>query len=109
MAKIEWKSPIEAMHGKVFAGFGAAKRKSANANGEQYNFSVRYGKRSTTPTSAEQGRWARFKAIALLVATRRTNSTKKIADMAAFKAQSTYKTFTSYLWSICTAEYEAAA
>jgi len=112
MARIEWKFPIEVMHGKLKKGvFGAAKRTIANADGEQYNFSVFYGKRNTElhPVSTgEQTAREDFKAIAALVAARRKNVTKRIQDQTAFEAQTACKTFTQYLWSVCKAEYEAA-
>jgi len=111
MAKIEWIDPIKAMHGKVAGNFGAAKRKLANADGEQPNFSVRYGSRNTSLhpiTEHEQSIRDKFKAISLLVAARRKNAQKRVQDAVAFMNQTTYKTLTSYLWSVCTAEYVAS-
>jgi len=106
MAKLEWKYPIEAVHGALKKKvFGAAKRKLANAEGEQYNYSVTYGQRSKEFTTDEIERQTRFKAIAQMVATRRKDISKRVADHVAFKAQTTYKTFTKYLWSVCTAQY----
>ena len=105
MAKLEWKTPIEAVHGKLYSGFGAAKRKSANASGEQPNFSVMYGKRSTPYSQAEIDYQTKWGAIARMVALRRTNQQQKIADQAAFKAQTEYKTLTTFLWHLAAEEY----
>jgi len=104
MAKIEWKSPIEAMHGKLFEGFGAAKRKSVNQQGEQPNFSVFYGKRSTTPGNAELANRTRFATLSAMYELRKADSAKRLADQAAFKNQSYYKTLRAYMWSKCADE-----
>jgi len=109
MAKIDWKYPIEAIHGALKKGvFGAAKHKSANAKGEVYNYSVNYGKRTTDPSQDEIDHRTKFGAIAAMVGARRNDITKRSQDQAAFKAQSTYTTLRSYLWSICAAQWEAA-
>jgi len=108
MAKLEYEFPIKNVKGKLKDTFGAAKRKLANAKGEQEPFSVFYGKRSTEYTTDEVEHQTRFKAIALLVAQRRKDISKRVQDHVAFKAQSTYKTFTKYLWSICTTQYNAS-
>jgi len=110
MAKFEWNAPISAVHGRLWKGMGAAKRRIANADGEQPNYSVSYGSRDLTNhpiTEHEQSIRDKFKAIALLVAARRKNAQKRVQDAVAFQNQTTYKTLTSYLWSICTAEYLA--
>jgi len=109
MAKIIWKYPIEEVHGALKKKvFGAAKRTSPNAEGEQANFSVLYGQRTKEVSEAERSRWTKFGAIAAMVGARRKNVTKRVQDQVAFKAQSEYKTLTSYLWSICKAEYLAS-
>jgi len=109
MAKLKFYYPIEEVHGALKKKvFGAAKRTTPNAEGEQANFSVIYGKRTAEVTEAERARWTKFGAIAAMVGARRKNVTKRVQDQVAFKAQSTYKTLTSYLWSICKAEYLAS-
>jgi len=108
MAKIEWKTPIEAVHGKLFAGFGAAKRKSPNAEGEQPNYSVFYGKRTKPVSSDETAARTRWGAIAAMVATRRKNATQRSQDIVAFNAQTAIPTMRKYLWSKCIAEYNQA-
>jgi len=111
MAKLEYEYPIKSVRGKLKDTFGAAKRKLANAEGKQDPFSVIYGERNTTAhpiTEHEQSIRDKFKAISLLVAARRKNAQKRVQDAVAFQAQSTYKTLTSYLWSVCTAEYVAS-
>jgi len=111
MAKIDWKEPIEAMHGKIVGDFGAAKRKNANAKGEHYNFSVRYGKRDLTlhPVGTDEAAArSQFSAVSKLVGARRKNAQKRVQDAQAFAAQSTCKTLTEYLWSVCKAEYTAS-
>ncbi len=111
MGKVLWKYPIEEIHGKLRTDFGAAQRKSKNGNGERDPFTVIYGKRDMTNhplSSYEVEARARFAAIRALVEEHRCNITKRVADYAGFKAQSTYKTMNKYLWAICTAEYNAS-
>jgi len=111
MAKLEWKAPIEAVHGKLFKGFGAAKRTTPNAKGEVFNYSVFYGKRNLTlhPLSTDEvTHRTDFAAIMALYSARRADVTKRAQDAAGFKAQSTYTTLRSYIWSVCAAQYAAS-
>jgi len=108
MAHVDWKMPIEAVHGKLFKGFGAAKRKSPNAEGEQPNYSVFYGERKKAVSSDETAARTRWGAIAKMVANRRKNATQRSADIVAFNAQTAIPTMRKYLWSVCITEYNQA-
>ena len=108
MAKISFVYPIEEIVGKLKGKFGAGRHKNPNAKGERNQWTIHYGTRSTAVTSDEMAARDRFGAIAAMVAARKIDNTKRAQDAAAFRAQSTYKTLTKYLWSVCTAEYEAA-
>jgi len=111
MAKLEFAYPIEAVHGKLKGSFGAAKRNTANADGEKVAYSVCYGKRNLElhpVTEQEQARRVKFKAIQAIVAARQTNATKRVQDAAAFEAQSAIPTLKKYVWSVAKAEYLAS-
>ena len=66
--------------------------------------------RSTVPGQDELDARAKFAAVSRAVAARRQNLGTIATDQAAFVAQKDQpdgkKTFTSYLWSICAAEYD---
>ena len=105
MAKLTWKSPIESVSGALYKGedgkksFGAAKRKTANKDGEKINHSVFYGRRSTTPDSAEIARRSKFATRAAAVQSRKASPTQASADKTAFANQSTYKSLNAYIWA----------
>ena len=67
--------------------------------------------RKTPVTSAEQTRQVRFAAIATAVAARAKDLMSVTSDQQAFLAQRDQpngkKTFKSYLWSVCKAQYDA--
>ena len=63
-------------------------------------------KRSTPVSQTELARQLRFKTVSAAVAARAKNPTTLISDQAAFNAQTTYKTFKRYLWSVELAAYD---
>ena len=112
MGKVLWKYPIEEIHGKLRTDFGAAQRKSKNGNGERDPFTVIYGKRDLTNhplSTAEIAARTRFAAVRALVDLHKSDQQKRMADVTAFRAQTTYKTLNKYLWAICAQEYDEAA
>ena len=62
--------------------------------------------RSTPVSQTELARQLRFKTVSAAVAARAKNPTTLISDQAAFNAQTTYKTFKRYLWSVELAAYD---
>ena len=67
--------------------------------------------RSTAPSQDEMLARARFATVSAAVKARKTDLMNISADKAAFNAQKDQpggkKTFKSYLWSVCGAEYDA--
>jgi len=106
MALFEWNAPISAVHGKLWKGMGAAKRKSANNKGEQPNYSVNYGKRTTAATAAELAARTRFATLVAMYNFRKADTTKRILDQTNFRLQSTYKTLKAYVFAQCIAELD---
>ena len=109
MAKLEYSYPITAVHGMLDrkTKFGAAKRVARNQQGESKPFSVRYGQRTSQPSTDELAARARFSAVRTAVKARKLDSLKARTDAASFKEQSTYKTMNAYLWYLCGQEYDA--
>jgi len=107
MAILEWKYPIDAVHGALKKKvFGAAKRKSANNKGEQHNFSVNYGDRKTAVSAAELAARTRFATLVAMYNFRKADTTKRILDQTNFRLQSTYKTLKAYVFAQCIAELD---
>ena len=110
MAKVEFISPIEALHGKIKKSdkIGYARKTIANIFGERTKYTQSYGQRTTPVTTAEKAQRTRFGAICAAVAARRQNASTKATDLANFRQQSYYKTFNQYIWHVCADIYDNA-
>lgn len=64
------------------------------------------GKRSTEYSAAEKAAQLRFGKICKATQTRLADPSKKQADVAAFKAQTQYKTLRQYVWHKCSEEID---
>lgn len=84
------------------------KRAQKNAKGVAIQTIAAIGKRTSAVTALETQNRADFSAIAKLVSEHKSNITQRVQDQNGFKAQTEYKTFKSYLWNVCKAEYEAS-
>jgi len=62
--------------------------------------------RTTEPTADEQLIRNKFSAVAKAVNARMQDMSKLPTDQAAFKNQSTYKTFRQYLWALESEAYQ---
>ena len=105
MAKITCIAPIESISGKLAKRHDVVfnVRKSANAQGERKNYTSMPIRGTYAPTEGQKQQAHRFGLIGKKVAQYRQGA--NFADMkAAFKAQSTYKTLTQYLWHTAAAE-----
>jgi len=71
-----------------------------------YAFAPDRYKRSTEPTADEQLARNKFSAVSKAVTARMQDMSKLPADQAAFKNQSTYKTFRQYLWALESEAYQ---
>ena len=110
MAKAAYKYPIEFISGKVKKSHDIAfcHRKHINGDGEQKNFTMVSGyDPDRTISAGEAQARTRFAAVRAMVRARMVDMSVHDSDMAAFKAQSKYKTFNKYLWHICGEEYDA--
>ena len=109
MAKVTFIDPIDHISGKLSKSHRTCYnyRKAKNNDGINVKYTSIPNPSTAAPSADQQAQRTRFGAIATAVQARKTNPTKKMQDMAAFKAQSQYKTLNAYLWNVCAAEYDA--
>lgn len=114
MSRVVYEDPIHHISGKISKKFrtGYAYRKHANGDGENKAYTYVRGERDMVNhplSTVEMAARTRFATIHALVEHRKSDVSKRSADMAAFRAQDTYKTMNKYLWAICAAEYDASS
>ena len=68
------------------------------------NYTHIRGKRTTALSQSEVEYRTRFGAICKATTARMRDASKMPADIAAFKAQSQYKTLRQYVWHLCSDE-----
>ena len=123
MAKVEWSAGIDSVSGALSkpgknGQHSCAKmllgthRVAATENPNCNRIYLRKPtKRSTAPSQDEMQARARFATVAAAVQARKTDLMNISADKQAFLEQRDTaggkKTFKSYLWSVCGAEYDA--
>lgn len=122
MAKVEWSAGIDSVSGALSkpgknGQHSCAKmllgthRVAATTNPDCNRLFLRKKTKRSTPVTADEiAARNRFAAISRGVQARRKDLTKIVQDQQAFRAQKDnpngYKTFYSYLWNICTQEYD---
>lgn len=103
MAKITYLAPVKSVSGKLSKADKVIYmvRRAATSNeamlANPYYSSV-VGKRSTPYSDSEKAAQLRFGKICTATTQRLNDVSKKTADIAAFKAQSLYKTLRQYVW-----------
>ena len=105
LVKINKKSPHAADQKMVLATHRVAPTEN-NQCSNLYLRGLSSVTRSTPVSQTELARQLRFKTVSAAVAARAKNPTTLISDQAAFNAQTTYKTFKRYLWSVELAAYD---
>ena len=102
MAKVEYAFPVDKVHGKV-----GKKHKVgfAHLTSTGKNFTVVYGKRSTSASSTELGNRAKFAAVCATARERMKDPNFIDLDMIGFSRQSKYKTMWGYVFKQCWDEY----
>ena len=105
LVKINKKSPHAADQKMVLATHRVAPTENTQCS-NLYLRGLSSVTRSTPVSQTELARQLRFKTVAAAVAARAKNPTTLISDQAAFNAQTTYKTFKRYLWSVELAAYD---
>ena len=110
LVKINKKSPHAADQKMVLATHRVAPSESTKCS-NLYLRGLSAVTRTTAVTPDETKARQRFKAVAQAVALRRKDLQHMASDQTAFLAQREEpggkKTMTSYLWSVCGAEYDA--
>ena len=104
MANVEYAFPVDKVHGKV-----GKKHKVgfAHLTSTGKNFTVVYGKRSTSASSTELSNRAKFAAVCATARDRMKDPNFIDLDMIGFSRQSKYKTMWGYVFKQCWDEYEA--
>ena len=105
LVKINKKSPHAADQKMVLATHRVAPTENTQCS-NLYLRGLSSVTRSTPVSQTELARQLRFKTVSAAVAARAKNPTTLISDQAAFNAQTTYKTFKRYLWSVELAAYD---
>ena len=110
MAKVDYISPVDALHGKLKNEdtVGYARMSKGNGEGVRTKFTQSYGTRDVKAhpyTELEVNQHTKFGTVATMVNAR--IKALSPTDTAAFAA-SKFKTLRKYLWSVCGAEYDAA-
>ena len=111
MAQITYESPVKHVSGKLFKAdkviYQVRKAPTSNvAMIENHNYTSVCGKRSTPYSDAEKAAQTRFGKICMATNARLNDASQQAADIAAFKAQSTYVTLRQYVWHQCAATIE---
>ena len=97
MAKVEYAFPVDKIHGRISKKhkLGFAHRKASLKN-----YTVTYGVRTTPYTEKETTQKAKFTTVGQAVRARMKDPTKINEDLAAFKAQTEFKTLYRFLWNL---------
>lgn len=103
MAKIIYKDPIKSVSGKLSKKSDTIYlvRTAPTSNPDMIAnpcYSSVYGKRSTLPSASEIAARTRFGTICKQTQARLKDPSKVAADLAAYKAQSEYKTLRQFVW-----------
>ena len=95
MAQIEYAFPVDKVHGKV-----GKKHKVgfAHLTSTGKNFTVVYGKRSTSASSTELSNRAKFAAVCAAARERMDDPNHIAMDSLNFSRQSKYKTLWGYVF-----------
>lgn len=111
MALIRYIAPVKSVSGKLSKADKVIYlvRKAPTSNeamlANPYYSSV-CGTRSTAYSASELSQQERFGKVCKATQARLGDPTKKEQDMAAFKAQTQYKTLRQYVWNQCSNEIE---
>ena len=95
MAKIDYAFPIEKVHGKISKkhriGF-------AHLTASGRNYTVEYGKRTSSPSAAEVAHREKFTAVCAQARDRMIDPNFIPGDQVGFRNQSKYKTLWGYVF-----------
>ena len=105
MANVEYAFPVDKVHGKV-----GKKHKVgfAHLTSTGKNFTVFYGKRSTSASSTELSNRTKFAAVCAAARERMEDPNHIAMDSLNFSRQSKYKTLWGYVFRQCWDEYQEA-
>lgn len=103
MAQITYESPVKNVSGKLHKAdkiiYQVRRAPTSNqAMIDNPNYTSVCGVRSTPYSDAEKAAQVRFGKICMKTNERLNDATKQAADIAAFKAQSTYTTLRQFVW-----------
>ena len=106
MAKIEYAFPVDKVHGRISKHHkvGFAHRKASKRN-----YTTVYSERdlqNNPYTEKELAHRAKFTAVAAATRSRMADPSQAAADMAAFKAQTKYKSLYQYVFRLEWNAYE---
>ncbi len=109
MAHITYIDPVKSVSGKLSKKSTVTfmVRQAATSNAvmlQNPNYTHIRGKRTTAPSQTEIAYRARFGQICQATTARLLDASKTAADIAAFKAQTQYKTLRQYVWHQCAEE-----
>lgn len=109
MARITYLDPVKHVQGKLSKKSKVCYmvRKAPTSNPETIenpNYSTVCGVRSTLPSASEIAARTRFGNVCKACQTRLKDPTKAQQDLAAFKAQTEFKTLRQYVWHQCADE-----
>ena len=109
MAHITFIDPVKTVSGKLSKKSTVTfmVRLAATSNAvmlQNPNYTHIRGKRTTEVSASEQAYRTRFGKICKATQARLNDPSKKNADIAAFKAQTEYKTLRQYVWHQCEGE-----
>ena len=94
MAKVTFMYPVKDICGKI----GKAAEVGFAHRGDLI-YTVKYGKRTAPVSAGEQAQRTKFKAAVANTRTRMQDPEKYAQDLAAFQAQSKYKTLYQYIFN----------
>ena len=108
MAIVTYEDPIHHISGKISKKYRTtynyrkqSERKYTSVRGERDLKNKPY-------TDKERAHRQKFTAVAAATRSRMADPTKLNTDIAAFKAQTQYKTLRQYIWHLCSEEYDQA-
>ena len=100
MAKVTYLDPIDHLSGKISKQSRTTymHRTAATANTGTPNFTHVCGSRTTALTQSEVAQRTRFGQICTATRQRMMDASKMPADIAAFKAQTQFRTLYQFVW-----------
>jgi len=100
MAKVFYLDPIDHLSGKISkqSRITYMHRTAATANPGTPDFTHVCGSRTTAPSESEIAYRTRFGTICKTTRQRMMDASKAPADIAAFKAQTQYRTLYQFVW-----------